>query len=326
MSPSEWSDHGWHRRTPYSTELLFALMQWLVFKGLRTSHGVRLYPEALDVIEGQSAVPYLGHTSLEVNPATWWTYFRNRFSSMLLSPDKRGRFLRDMAALGFCVGESMKLRARHRVDGSHGHARTLALADYVGRTLRCSYNPAWPAATCISGVTIVIFPDAYALKVRYGLSDDFGSSFWEVPDGGILTADPAPYGGLAVPPVRREPFYTFLERAHTLMENIVTPSNEVSWSIYCLFSNDQPPRPVAYVLAPSMKSAIEFWRETSKTDISKASLLDATWCFLPMDAHDRRCAISIHPMIESPRAELHSKIRESLLAIARPPHRSVLSR
>lgn len=259
------SERSWKEGCPYSGEVVFGIVQWLVREAVRRRRGERIYPDALEEIRGSQSILSSSRVTLLVSPTNWRSALYSMFYRLILSSN-RGRFLTDMTRRGFCWPGSANLSIRHRViargahrgqpDPSHNH-RIAELGDYIGRDLKISYNSAHPNAVSICDVSIVITDVAYGLLVCYGYREDRGISYWHVPDDGLAN-DRRPYGGHAVTARKGEAFAAFLERAHAVMSELVTPSTEVRWSVFGFSVSVPTGFASAYVLAPTEEAAKDY--------------------------------------------------------------------
>jgi len=342
--------------SPYSGDIYFGLLHWLVkaaaksdaahYEAARARNRMawRTSP-ALDALALGSRFPRDGGDAVPVHPDRWLQHFRTMFDRLLLDGAPKC-----LAELGFAYGETRIVPARHRVipEGPHKgdplveDTRISALADYVGRTTRRSYNSSHRKATEVCEVCIDVSPRGFSLYAHISYPDDGGSSWVIPPDG----KDEARTGlcGPTVPEaaIEGEAFGAFLDRAHETMERILLPSEEVNWYVFTVCRPDagtehREPRPAthrpeAYVLAPTRESAIDFWRKRGRVgkdvELSVTETSGRSVARLPATALKRRAAVRVvgggEKVLNGFRPLSHDAghIAEVLLAAARAPYRS----
>lgn len=340
--------------SPYSGEIYFGLLRWLVAAAAKSDarawatarkKNARAWRKdvALDSLAGGSRFPDEYLDGIAVHPHEWLAFFREMFDRLLL-----GRPHDFVRALGVTLGASCIVPAPHRVYGagrSKGDPygtdlRISALADYVGRTTRLSYNGSHPKAREVCEVRILVTPRGYSLYAHIDYHDDGGSS-WVIPPNGRRRKH-CGVSGPTVPEVEGEAFGAFVERAHAVMERILLPSTEVNWYVFTVCRPDKgnehrgprpaTHRPEAYVLAPTKESAVDFWRARGRVPkdvpLSVTNTSGRAVAQLPADALKRRAAVRVvgggAKVLDgfSPKNHDVGAIEKVLLAAARAPYRS----
>lgn len=304
------SVNAWRTGCPYSGDVVFGIVQWIVRESTRMHRGVRLYPDAINEIRGTSSLSRSDDSLIFVSPVKWRSTLQEMFARLILKTE-RGRVLSYLTMKGMSWPGAANLTLRYRVitsgacrglpDNSHDR-RIDELGDYIGRDLKVSYNRSHPDAVTICDVQIVVADVAYALLVRYGYREDRGRSFWDVPDNG-LAGDERPYGGLAVTARRGEAFGEFIDRAHGVMRELVTPSTEVPWSVYSVSVSVLTGFACAYVLAPTPETAEDYCRGVMGANIVSLGA-DRRVCLLPREALSLRSAVVIYQGDSKPDAEI----------------------
>lgn len=367
---------------PHEPDLVFGLLRWFV--ELASRHDVALNRKdparAKDFAQYSQGTlyglthghQYSGSSSpvCAINPAVWRSSARAIIGRALASAPAW------LNEAGAAFGKRKILPVRHQVFGA-GHRLAgeavdiaprgrdvYALADYVGRRTKLSYNPCHPNACEVCRVLVLVEPRGYSLLANIGIPGDesrehrpvdiYSHSSWSIPPHGRYNGH---CGGVVVPPVEGEAFSEFVERAHRTMERILAPSNEMNWFVWTVCRLDDgnqyrgphpvAERPEAYVLAPTSESAVAFWREQANLPadlplvgepVSRdpAALLPPVYAPGSPEAtvpgyHDRRCALALRTAVTGlagfrPHNHDEGQIVRSLLNLACTPYRSTVHR
>jgi hypothetical protein len=108
------SVNAWRDGCPYSGDVVFGIVQWIVREGTRTYCGARLYPDAINEIRGTSSLSRSDDSVIFVSPVKWRGTLQKVFARLILASE-RGRFLSYMITKGLCWPGSAYLPIRHRV-------------------------------------------------------------------------------------------------------------------------------------------------------------------------------------------------------------------